>query len=82
MAKPILHIQITSVDRVTQKLIDDIDNTFKEKTNNEYHILISHIHSAIETSFKVECLNDCKGLPDVDIEALIKSINHDTVPRG
>ena len=74
MAKPILHVQIESSDRVTQKLIDEIDKFIKESTNNEYHVLVTHIYSDTETSFNIECFNDCKGLPDVDIEALIKSI--------
>lgn len=80
MAKPILHVKLIG-DTPTEFVKENIFKSVKEKLNNEYHVLVSHT-LADGMKIEVECFNDCKGLTDVDIELLIKSINHDTVPRG
>ena len=64
MAKPILVVRVdySAID-YTLKIIENI----KKATDNEYHILIT-----MDPDHPVvQCYNDCKGLPDVDIENLI-----------
>jgi hypothetical protein len=69
MAKPILVIRVPfsfndrNVDTVTEKA--------KSVTDNEYHIIIVAEDS---TEIKFETYNDIKGLTDVDIEELIKTL--------
>lgn len=69
MAKPILVLNMPYEDRVTREVIEEIIESIKRETNNDYHVLA--ISSCQNTNTTFECLNDCKGLPDVDIEELI-----------
>jgi hypothetical protein len=70
MAKPIfiLHIPISLVE--STRNIDDIKKNLDSKLT-DYHVIVNIIEKG-ET--KYECLNDCKGLKDVDIEKLIKDL--------
>lgn len=73
MAKPIILLTIP-IDVIKSGLNPraDIIEKIKADTDNEYHvlILIDNVDKA-----KIECVNDSKGLTDVDIEKLIKEIN-------
>ena len=69
MAKPILVIRLP-VD-FHDRNIGTITDSAKSATDNEYHIILVAEDS---TEIKFETYNDIKGLTDVDIEELIKTI--------
>ena len=64
MAKPILVIKFpagtTGVDKIPESLSAD------------YHCLFYLSEKAED--IEVQCFNDCKGLPDADIEKMIKEL--------
>ena len=69
MAKPIILITVNSV-AFTDGQHSIIVDAVKKQTNNEYHVLTAIVLSnEKEVTFNV--YNDCKGLPDIDIEKLI-----------
>lgn len=72
MAKPILFIQIPSQEALTAGLLQIIVNDVKEATGNEYHVIITT--NSYLKSITMNCYNDCKGLPDIDIKVLVDSI--------
>jgi len=71
MAKPILVIRVP-ISQLDIESMKDVDNKISSKLQNEYHVLVVNMPEG--DTFSIECFNDCKGLPDVDIEELIKSI--------
>ena len=67
MAKPIFIVKVS----VDVKNFKDI----KEKLQNQltdYHVVVINFIEYQQPSF--ECFNDCKGLPDIDIEKLINDL--------
>ena len=72
MAKPILVVHVNP-ENTNDKLLIGLKNGLEKDLDNEYHVLMVSIPTVKEVKF--ECFNDCKGLPDIDIEALITSIN-------
>lgn len=70
MAKPILVIRTS----MPPDLVEDVVVAIKHVTDNEYHVLM--ICDDIYKEAEFECLNDCKGLPDVDIEKLIEEFKN------
>ena len=68
MAKPILVIHVNPED-ANNETLTSLRNWIKKSLDNEYHVLI--ISHPTVVGFKLECFNDCEGLPDVDIEALV-----------
>ena len=77
MAKPIL-VAYCSFDEKNYKVFTEnemaIVENIKKHLNNEYHVLTTAVVSN-ENFVKFECLNDSKGLKDVDIEQLIEQFN-------
>ena len=72
MAKPILVVRVYQVDR---KRANEITKTVEKIVGYEYHVLtVSTMGNDLPPSF--ECFNDCKGLPDVDIEKLINDLKN------
>jgi len=73
MAKPILVIKVPE-NSINKDSLTKIHEAVTNLIDNEYHVLIntSHLYKTI----KFECLNDCKGLPDVDIKGLIESYHN------
>lgn len=71
MAKPILVIKIPAG---FLRECEKVKEAFKKETDNEYHVIITATPE-VEV-MTIECFNDAKGLPDIDIEALIKSIKN------
>jgi hypothetical protein len=69
MAKPILVVRLEGQE-IDKKDIDRIRGAVIVNTKDEYHVLIANIYEG-EKQVKFECYNDCKGLPDIDIEKLI-----------
>lgn len=68
MAKPILVITFP-----LDHLLNDIHTSQAlNEIKKDYHILI--VAEPKITEIKIECFNDCKGLPDVDIEKLINDL--------
>ena len=68
MAKPILVLDVShSISKYAKEIIE----TIKMQTENEYHVIIRGIDNNENT---IQCFNDCKGLPDIDIEMLINEI--------
>lgn len=73
MAKPILVLRLYSPigpNRIDMSDLQKIEQLTKDKTGNEYHVIV--IHEIGSEKVLIECFNDCKGLPDIDIEKLIK----------
>lgn len=71
MAKPILLFRLPDEFRNEGTKLREYA---EKQLDNEYHILI--IASSESQTLTIECFNDVKGLPDIDIEALIKSIKN------
>ena len=69
MAKPIFIAKIN----VPIEKIESISSFINDKLKG-YHVLVINDSEIKESSY--ECLNDCKGLKDVDIEKLIKDFNN------
>ena len=69
MAKPILVIRLPFDfhERNSESVIENV----KSVIDNEYHIILVAEDS---TEIKFETYNDIKGLTDVDIEELIKTL--------
>lgn len=67
MAKPILVIDIV-IEYVNDIDIKNLQNNLTNMLDNEYHIVVRYVAE----NPTIQCFNDCKGLPDIDIEALIK----------
>lgn len=70
MAKPIFlikcpHMMTFEQMKLTTKNVED-------KIGCDYHVLIAPI---TDNEFSFDCFNDCKGLRDDDITALIETIN-------
>ena len=68
MAKPIIVITVNK-SLVDTEDCKSLQETLERRVNYEYHVIIAASKGA---EFKMECFNDCKGLPDIDIEQLIK----------
>jgi hypothetical protein len=66
MAKPIILIDL-HYDTIKGQ---DISEIVRNATENEYHVIIRGMP---EPTFGFQVFNDCKGLPDIDIELLIKN---------
>ncbi len=70
MAKPIIVINIPQdifpIDNQSE-LVD----TVKRITDNEYHCIVVGCKNI--SDIMISTHNDCKGLPDIDIEQLIKT---------
>jgi hypothetical protein len=69
MAKPILVIRLGGQE-IENKYIEQIRKAAIENTKGEYHVIIANIYDG-KNQVTFECYNDCKGLPDIDIEKLI-----------
>lgn len=69
MAKPILVIRVPF--DFNDRNVDTVTELARATTDNEYHIIIVDEDS---TEIKFETYNDIKGLTDVDIEELIKTL--------
>ena len=71
MAKPILIIRFgRDIDPERANMNAE---KMSERIGSEYHIFC--VRTNTEDEVKFECLNDCKGLTDVDIEKLIKEFH-------
>ena len=68
MAKPILIVKADTPYDLRASLAKKLTDKF-----SDYHVLIINHESFEPPTF--ECLNDCKGLLDIDIEKLIKDFN-------
>lgn len=73
MAKPILIVTLPNF--VSTSRVISLKEGLISALNNEYHVLLA--------TFDVKqpeyvCLNDCKGLLDADIEALINKYYENT----
>lgn len=73
MAKPILVVKLKQ-EYDKREYFKSIKELLKKELNDEYHVIITADISFKAVSF--ECFNDCKGLPDIDIEQLIKDFEN------
>ncbi len=69
MAKPILIVKTS----LNLDYINDLKKGLAEYMP-DYHVLVHHSYEYKQDTF--ECLNDCKGLKDVDIEKLIEDLKN------
>jgi hypothetical protein len=72
MAKPILLITLPFKLNIIESKVDATTENIRIALKDEYHVLAIRTD---QTEIKFETLNDCKGLPDVDIKALIDKYN-------
>jgi hypothetical protein len=70
MAKPILVVRVGK--DITPEAASRQAEKLNQQIGSEYHVLF--ILTQSEEDVKFECVNDCKGLPDVDIEQMIKDL--------
>lgn len=75
MAKPILIIKLKEYANNDISYKDKLSKSLENKLGNEYHILL--VFSIYYTEPTFECLNDCKGLRDVDIEQIINEFKEE-----
>ena len=68
MAKPIFVLTLKT--HLGRHDFGQIKAALTSDLNNEYHVIIA-IDMEMKATSKFECFNDCKGLPDIDIEKLI-----------
>jgi len=69
MAKPILILRVCK--EADKKLIRRLIKNCEDEIKNEYHVFA--VPCLEEETILFECLNDCKGLSDVNIEILINN---------
>ncbi len=67
MAKPILVVHFPEPED-----IKDVRDKVKDALYDEYHVLV--VLGSKFDGVKIECFNDCKGLPDIDIEKMINEL--------
>lgn len=71
MAKPILIVSMNP-SKVEPDDLKKIHSKLVKNLNDEYHVMFNFDENAIKNEF--QCVNDCKGLPDVDIEKMINEL--------
>jgi hypothetical protein len=70
MAKPILVVK--AYKEIDAEQLGYMRHSInKTALSSEYHVLVI---PGNEDKITFECYNDCKGLPDIDIEKLIKDL--------
>jgi len=72
MAKPIFVVKIPRNKRHTNHVREEMQSAqayFERLVGIDYHVVVV---PTLEGDTQVECLNDCKGLPDADIATLIE----------
>lgn len=81
MAKPIFIATIRNANgEMPTSVKREIRDKLNEQLKEDYHVLFVFKDNEYGGA-SFECFNDCKGLPDIDIEKLIKNyetkiINH------
>lgn len=74
MAKPIFIVKIPTHFNMPNDKVDVIREKLRHALKDEYHVLVMAGNNDT-TDTKFECLNDCTGLPDVDIAKLLVEFN-------
>lgn len=76
MAKPILIIKLPfeSFKDLSSSELAKLTKAIKKDLNHEYHTIITHIQG---NKPEFQCLNDNKGLKDVDITKLVNKFYHE-----